>query len=82
MTKEEMRAMKKVSILLLAVFTCACTHTIIDEAKVVKVEYAHSKNYTYEITVSNCDIHSFNGRMCILTNHKYSIGDTVQIVKK
>jgi len=75
--------MRKVFILLLAVFMCACTHTIIDEAKVIKVEYAHNKNYIYKITVLHCDRDALNnGHMCILTNYKYSIGDTVHIVKK
>jgi hypothetical protein len=75
--------MKKVFILLLAVFMCACTHTIKDIAKVVKVEYANSNNYTYKITVLHCDTHAFDdGRLHILTNHKYNIGDTIHIVKK
>ena len=76
--------MKKLIILaLLAVMMAGCTHTIKDKAKVIKIEYANSNVYTYKITVTHCDNHSlYNGHLKILTNIRYNIGDSINIIKK
>lgn len=80
--KRFLLALSILSILLLG----SCTHIVKPYGKVVSVEKRvggyTSSGYGYKVTIEGMDWVSASGKIVLITNDEYEIGDTVAIVKK